>query len=146
MHRLFEQFVAELLKANLSAQSAYRISAQKKFLIQSRDDLHFRIDIVIRDAAGRPIMVLDTQCKVGSPSAVDIAQAVAYAEGRGLSAGASHLNANSRRAQLDGSHCHAVASVRSVSSVRGLRLMSTGRLGTRIHRSLVGQSMHGDPS
>jgi len=53
--------------------------AQEKFLIQPQDDLHFRIDVVLRAANGQPVIVLDTKYKVGPPSADDIAQIVAYA-------------------------------------------------------------------
>lgn len=83
MGRLFEEFVAAWLVKNLPDQLDLRVQEHRR--LGERDDLAFRIDLVVREAAsGRPMMVLDTKYKATeSPAMVDVQQVVTYAESVG---------------------------------------------------------------
>lgn len=85
MARLYELFVAEWLKQNLPVNLELR--AQEKVAIAEDQQLHFTIDLVLRDATtGKTLCVLDTKYKKAStPATDDIAQMVAYAEAQGCS-------------------------------------------------------------
>jgi 5-methylcytosine-specific restriction enzyme subunit McrC len=82
MDHLFELFVAEWLLAHVPASWGLRVIAQEKYVIQAEGDVHFRIDLMLREMrTGKIIAVLDTKYKsVSQPSADDIAQVVAYGE------------------------------------------------------------------
>jgi 5-methylcytosine-specific restriction enzyme subunit McrC len=84
MARLYERFVSEWLKSNLDQR--YTLRAQERHIIDPLTDLHFDIDLVIRDVlTGHVRWVLDTKYKVpnGGPSMEDIAQINTYANSKG---------------------------------------------------------------
>lgn len=83
MNRLFEEFVAAWLSERLP--KGLELRSQEPMRVGQRDDLEFRIDILVRDArSGRPVLVLDSKYKApDSPAPADIAQIVTYAEGTG---------------------------------------------------------------
>jgi 5-methylcytosine-specific restriction enzyme subunit McrC len=82
MARLFELFVAEWLKAHLPP--GLQLKAQERVHLGEAGGLHFEIDLVLYDPAGRPRCVLDTKYKMtGKPASDDISQVVAYAEAKG---------------------------------------------------------------
>jgi 5-methylcytosine-specific restriction enzyme subunit McrC len=82
MAHLFELFVAEWLKAHLPAR--VRLKAQERVHLGERGGIHFEIDLVLYDAAGRPVCVLDTKYKTpDKPASDDISQVIAYAEAKG---------------------------------------------------------------
>jgi 5-methylcytosine-specific restriction enzyme subunit McrC len=86
MNNLYELFVAEWLKEWLNANSGsgYTIEAQKDIVIDHRQNMKFRIDLVLFDERSRlPKCIMDTKYKVGSASEDDIRQVVAYAEAIG---------------------------------------------------------------
>lgn len=82
MDRLFELFAAEWLRVHIPPAWRRHLVAQEKYVIQAEGDVHFRIDLMLRDiASGAVSTVLDTKYKsVDYPSSDDIAQVVAYAE------------------------------------------------------------------
>lgn len=81
MPRLFEQFVAAWLTANLPAP--WQVISQETVQAGSQNELRFDIDLVLYDAAGQPTAVLDTKYKIGSkPTQGDINQIVTYAKVR----------------------------------------------------------------
>lgn len=83
MGRLFELFVAEWLKAHLPSQ--FEVRYQERVQIGGSHELHFDIDMVLRDrATGTPLAVLDTKYKADErPDPGDLLQIVAYAEAMG---------------------------------------------------------------
>lgn len=82
MGQLFEKFVAEWLRLNLSPE--WTIESQEKVYIGDDQHWHFAVDIVLyRTDSTEPVCVLDTKYKAKKPSADDIAQVVAYAGSKG---------------------------------------------------------------
>jgi len=88
--RLYELFVAEWLKTNLSrikidAPWELDIVAQEPVRFAGSGTPHFDIDLVLYDAANNEALcVLDTKYKGAStPTSNDLAQVVAYAEAKG---------------------------------------------------------------
>ncbi len=79
MARLFEQFVAEWLKGNLSP--SFKLEAQRRVPFGQGDVLSFQMDIVLRDArTGKAVCVVDTKYKApDSPDPGDVFQIVTYA-------------------------------------------------------------------
>jgi 5-methylcytosine-specific restriction enzyme subunit McrC len=77
MARLYELFVAEWLKANLSPNLI--IKSQER--VNLGENLYFKTDLVLYDAlTAKPRYILDTKYKTPvSPSFQDVAQVVAYA-------------------------------------------------------------------
>ncbi len=61
------------------------MARQEKYLISAEGNVHFRIDIVLKDSrTGQPICVLDTKYKAETvPSPEDLAQVIAYATAGG---------------------------------------------------------------
>lgn len=83
MNRLFERFVAAWMKRNLPRE--FRVRAQERMRFGEEGDVRFYIDLVLTDAEGRPLAVMDTKYKrSSSPSSDDLAQVVAYAEAIGV--------------------------------------------------------------
>lgn len=82
MDVLFEKFVAAWLTGHLPPH--LELAEQESLRVGQRDDLEFRIDLVVRDARSRTaLLILDTKYKVpDSPALADIAQVVTYAEGK----------------------------------------------------------------
>lgn len=83
MPRLYEQFVAEWLKAHLP--KAFRIKTQERYNIAYEGSLYFAIDLVLYDVAtDKAYGVIDTKYKIDQqPKTADIAQVVAYAQAKG---------------------------------------------------------------
>ena len=83
MPRVFELFVAEWLRRNLPVHLA--IQAQHRVEIGQENELHFDIDLVIRDRdTGLPVFVLDTKYKRDTqPATKDFFQVFTYAESIG---------------------------------------------------------------
>ena len=79
MPRLYEQFVAEWLKANLPDH--LRLASQMRVDIDTDNSLHFDVDLVVVDSVTDcPLVVCDTKYKAtDKPSSSDIQQIVAYA-------------------------------------------------------------------
>ena len=84
MDRLFEVFIAEWLAAHLPPSLQMRV--QESISLDPSDRLRFNIDLVIYDRnGGAPLAVLDTKYKrPETPAASDVAQAVAYAQSKGV--------------------------------------------------------------
>lgn len=82
MDRLFELFAAEWLRAHIPPEWRRGVVAQEKYVIRAESDVHFQIDLMLRDTTtGAVTTVLDTKYKsVDYPDPNDIAQVVAYAE------------------------------------------------------------------
>jgi 5-methylcytosine-specific restriction enzyme subunit McrC len=82
MASLFELFVAEWLKAqNLEG---FSIEAQRDIIIDRRQNMKFRMDLVLCDERSQqPKCIMDTKYKIGPPSMSDIHQVIAYAEAIG---------------------------------------------------------------
>jgi 5-methylcytosine-specific restriction enzyme subunit McrC len=82
MANLYELFVAEWLKAqNLVG---YSIEAQRDIVIDHRQNMKFRMDLVLCDGSSQqPKCIMDTKYKIGTPSMGDIHQVIAYAEAIG---------------------------------------------------------------
>jgi 5-methylcytosine-specific restriction enzyme subunit McrC len=82
MASLFERFVWKWLQAH--PVMGLQIRAQERVLIGENEDLEFKIDLLVTDAAtGDAVAVIDTKYKVSeSPSTDDVAQVVAYAEAK----------------------------------------------------------------
>jgi 5-methylcytosine-specific restriction enzyme subunit McrC len=82
MNKLFEQFVAEWLRAYLPP--AYSLQIQNRYSIGDHENLKFIIDLVLTDVrSGSVISVLDTKYKRPiAPETSDIEQVVAYAEAK----------------------------------------------------------------
>lgn len=82
MANLYELFVAEWLKAqNLVG---YSIEAQRDIIIDHRQNMKFRMDLVLCDGSSQqPKCIMDTKYKIGTPSMSDIHQVIAYAEAIG---------------------------------------------------------------
>ena len=83
MAYLFELFVAEWLRRHLPEN--LRLHTQSKLTPTGDHPLHFRVDILIVDAAtDQPLLVIDTKYKSdGRIDPSDVAQVVTYAEGTG---------------------------------------------------------------
>ena len=82
MARLFESFVAEWLAEHLPA--GLSVKAQESGSYDREGEIGYRIDLVLYDAAGRPLAVLDTKYKGDAlPDSDDIAQVVSYATKKG---------------------------------------------------------------
>ena len=80
--RLFERFVASWLRAHLPP--GLHLQEQERIAISSGAGLHFRADMVLYGALDhRPVCIIDTKYKAGSPSSSDIAQVASYAHARG---------------------------------------------------------------
>lgn len=79
MAGLFEQFVAEWLRRNLSP--SLKLEAQRRVPFGQGDVLNFQMDIVLRDArSGKALCVIDTKYKAPqSPDTGDVYQIVTYA-------------------------------------------------------------------
>ncbi|BDI32783.1 hypothetical protein CCAX7_48340 [Capsulimonas corticalis] len=84
MDRLFELFVAEWLTKHLPPSLQARV--QETVKLDPTNRLQFHIDLVIYDRdQGVPIAILDTKYKrPKTPNTADVAQAVAYAESKGV--------------------------------------------------------------
>lgn len=82
MANLYELFVAEWLKAhNLKS---FSIEAQREIIIDRRQNMKFRMDLVLFDRSTQlPKCIMDTKYKIGPPSMSDIHQAISYAEAIG---------------------------------------------------------------
>lgn len=82
MDLLFEKFVASWLASHLPPH--LELAEQESLRVGQRDDLEFRIDLIVRDAhSRRALLILDTKYKApDSPALADIAQVVTYAEGK----------------------------------------------------------------
>jgi 5-methylcytosine-specific restriction enzyme subunit McrC len=80
MERLFEQFLGEWLRRNLSTQ--WKLQTQHRVPLE--DNLAFRIDFVVNDVGSEATaLVADAKYKaVSQPSTQDIAQVVAYAKSK----------------------------------------------------------------
>jgi 5-methylcytosine-specific restriction enzyme subunit McrC len=82
MASLFELFVAKWLKSH--PIQGMQTRAQERLLLGEKEELEFRIDLLLVDAAARVVAVIDTKYKApDSPSADDVSQVVAYAEAKG---------------------------------------------------------------
>lgn len=78
MPALFEKFVARWLEAHLP--EGLDLAAQYQVAFGSSGELQIKVDLLIRDAAGRPLIVLDTKYKIAEqPKLGDCEQVVAYA-------------------------------------------------------------------
>jgi 5-methylcytosine-specific restriction enzyme subunit McrC len=77
MNRLFERFVSRVLSKRAGTERS--VVAQER-VQPAGDTVTFVLDILVRDAHGRPLRVVDTKYKnAKSPSTDDVAQVVAYA-------------------------------------------------------------------
>ena len=82
MARLFEEFVAAWLRENLP--SGLQARAQETGTYDPESQIHYRVDIVLYDATGHPLTVVDTKYKRDTvPASDDIAQVVTYATKKG---------------------------------------------------------------
>ena len=82
MANLYELFVAEWLKAHNI--EGFSIEAQKDVIIDRRQNVKFRMDLVLCDRISQqPKCIMDTKYKIGPPSMSDIHQVIAYAEAIG---------------------------------------------------------------
>jgi 5-methylcytosine-specific restriction enzyme subunit McrC len=83
MARLFERFVAQWLATALG--QGFQVASQVRTPLGGRSELHFAIDLVVRDAQGRARWVLDTKYKTpaAGPEPADVAQVLAYAQVQG---------------------------------------------------------------
>jgi 5-methylcytosine-specific restriction enzyme subunit McrC len=82
MASLFELFVAKWLHAH--PVEGMQIRAQERLLLGEKEQLEFRIDLLLVDSAAKVVAVVDTKYKVpDAPSSDDVAQVVAYAEAKG---------------------------------------------------------------
>lgn len=83
MERLFERFVAAWLAQALPI--SYRAAAQVRTPLGSNAGVHFAMDLVVSDAQGQPVWVIDTKYKVPErgPEPADVAQVLAYAQVQG---------------------------------------------------------------
>lgn len=82
MERLFEQFVAAWLGQHVpAARPGWRVRPQETVRLGEDGALAYRADIVVRDAAGRARLVVDTKYKrvSGGVDSADINQIIAYA-------------------------------------------------------------------
>lgn len=78
MARVFEQFVAALLRRLAEAHTQYTVVAQER--IRVGPQAAFILDFLLRDSTGAPVVVIDTKYKnADTPDADDVAQIVAYA-------------------------------------------------------------------
>lgn len=78
MHQLFERYVFVVLRDYFAGQ---HLSVQGQKIEQVGHGVSFQIDIVIQDAHGQTLLVLDTKYKDNNtPQSADVQQAVAYAE------------------------------------------------------------------
>lgn len=92
MNRLYEQFVAQWLKAHQQDYLApydLQVKDQVPLLLSTEHSLRFNIDLVFEDSAtGQPRFVMDTKYKTPqSPSPSDVAQIIAYAAAKGATEG-----------------------------------------------------------
>ncbi|MCW5831675.1 MAG: hypothetical protein KIS78_04380 [Labilithrix sp.] len=77
MNRLFERFVSGVLTKRAGAERS--VVAQER-IQPAGDTLAFVLDVLVRDASGRPLRVVDTKYKnTKTPSNDDVTQVVAYA-------------------------------------------------------------------
>lgn len=77
MGRLFERYVVALLRSE--AAGRFSIRPQERVRLAG-DTLAFVFDVLVRDATGSPIRVIDTKYKLSRiPTSADVAQIVAYA-------------------------------------------------------------------
>ena len=82
MANLYELFVAEWLKAHNI--EGFSIEAQRDIIIDRRQNVKFRMDLVLCDRVSQqPKCIMDTKYKIGPPSMSDIHQVIAYAEAIG---------------------------------------------------------------
>ena len=82
MANLYELFVAEWLKAH--DIEGFSIEAQRDVVIDRRQNVKFRMDLVLCDRSSQqPKCIMDTKYKIGPPSMSDIHQVIAYAEAIG---------------------------------------------------------------
>jgi 5-methylcytosine-specific restriction enzyme subunit McrC len=78
MAKLFELFVATWLRKHLPG--TYQVQEHQTYDFHSRAGGGFDADLLLRDADGRALCVMDTKYKVRpSPNSDDVAQVVAYA-------------------------------------------------------------------
>ncbi|MFO7537472.1 MAG: restriction endonuclease [Chloroflexota bacterium] len=82
MARLYEQFVAAWLQANLP--DGWQLQVQEQVIVGPDEALRFNIDLVLYDAQGQPQLVLDSKYKTpGTPSNPDFNQVLVYAQAKG---------------------------------------------------------------
>lgn len=82
MHQLFEEFVAGWLREHLPPRLS--LGTQVRGHYDSGGEVGYRIDMVLYDEAGRPLVVLDTKYKDDPvPRSEDVAQVVSYATSLG---------------------------------------------------------------
>ena len=79
MNKLYEKFVVQWLVSN--APEHWAFDPHETITFGDGNQIHFDIDMVLRDKSGHPIAVLDTKYKSpDSPSTSDIFQVIAYTE------------------------------------------------------------------